>query len=238
MDSTEIKLALEGLTNDATVPAWAKILINCFQTLVVNRQETDSLAQRTNQLEETMATKGELDQLRTENRLMKIQMAALQDELDAAEQYSRRNCLVFHGIPEEKGEKTGDKIMEIVHNTLKVDSVTKGDIDRSHRMGKFSKPLTGRQTRSSPNQGPRPIIVKFKGYDSRNDVFKVKRYLKGSNILITENLTKKRYELLKDCIKLLGKGNVWTYDGRITTKLDDKTYFVINSKSDLLSLSN
>ena len=202
----------------------------------MNRQETDSLAQRTDHPVETMATKEELDQLRTENRLMKIQMAALQDELDAAEQYSRCHCLVFHGIPEEKGEKTSDKMMGIIHNILKIDSVSQGDIDRSHRMGKFNKPLTRRQTRSSGNQAARPIIVKFKGYDSRNDVFKVKRNLKGSNILITENLTKKRYVLLKKCFDSLGKGNVWTYDGRITIKLHDNSYFIINSESDLLSL--
>ena len=124
-------------------------------------------------------------------------MAALQDELDAAERYSRHNCLVFHGIPEEKGEKTSDKIMGIIHNTLKIDSVSKGDIDCSHRMGKFNKPLKRRQTRSSGTQAARPIIVKFEGYDSRNYVFKVKGNLEGSNILITENLTKKRYVLLK-----------------------------------------
>ena len=156
MDSTDVNLALEGWTKDGTVPTWAKMLINGLRSLVVNRQETDSLAQRTDHPVETMTKEEELDQLRTENRLMKIQMAALQDELDAAEQYSRRNCLVFHG------EKTSDKIMGIIHNTLKIDSVSKGDIDRSHRMGKFNKPLTRRQTRSSDNQAARPIIVKFK----------------------------------------------------------------------------
>ena len=117
------------------------------------------------------------------------------------------------------------------HSRRKIDSVSKGDIDRSHRMGKFNNPLTRRQTRSSGNQAARPIIVKFK-------VFEVKPNLKDSNILITENLTKKRYVLSKKCFDSLGKGNVWTYDGRITTKLHDNSYFIINSESDLLSLSN
>ena len=51
--------------------------------------------------------------------------------------------------------------------------------------------------------------TKFKeGYDSRNEVFMSKRLLKGSKIMVTENLTATRYELLKKCLVKLGKGNV------------------------------
>ena len=74
--------------------------------------------------------------------------------------------------------------------------------------------------------------MKFKGYDSRDEVFKSKRLLKGSNIMITENLTSKRYDLLKKCIVKLGKGKVWTSDGRITTKVNG-AYVVINNESEL-----
>ena len=243
MDSNEIKVALEGLQNDPAVPTWAKVLVNIFQDLVVKRQEADMLnIEKIVEIEiTTKAVKDEMDQLRTENRIMKIKMAALQDELDAAEQYSRRNCLIFHGLPEEQGELTSDKIMNIVHNQLKIPNdadtgVIKRDIDRSHRLGKFNKLASGRQTRSAANQAPRPIIVKFKGYDTRSAVFNVKRELKGTNIMITENLTKTRYALLKKCIEKLGKGKVWSYDGRITSKLSNNTYTVIDSESDLLKL--
>ena len=50
--------------------------------------------------------------------------------------------------------------------------------------------------------------------------------------MITENLTAKRYGLLKKCFAKLGKGNVWTYDGRITTKVNN-SYFVISNELDL-----
>ena len=36
----------------------------------------------------------------------------------------------------------------------------------------------------------------------------LKRLLKGSKIMVTENLTATRYELLKKCLVKLGKGNV------------------------------
>ena len=91
-------------------------------------------------------------------------MAALKDELEEAEQYSRRNCLVFHGIAEDKGESTSGVVMEIIRNQLEIsdDKVSMKDIDRSHRLGKLKNE---RATRANKPRN-RPIIVKFKGYDS------------------------------------------------------------------------
>ena len=88
---------------------------------------------------------------------------------------------------------------------------------------------------SNGKQRTRPVIVKFKGYDSRDKIFKAKRQLKGTGVMVTENLTKKRYELFKKCIHKLGKGNVWTYDGRITTKINN-TFITINNQCDLNKL--
>ena len=52
---------------------------------------------------------------------------------------------------------------------------------------------------------------------------------------ISENLTKTRYELLKAAIIKFDKGNVWSSDGRITTKINN-SYVVINTVSELESL--
>ena len=67
-----------------------------------------------------MATKQDIKDLQKENRLLRIQIAGLKDELDAAEQYSRRNCLVFHGIPEKQGESTSQQVMGIIRDSLNV----------------------------------------------------------------------------------------------------------------------
>ena len=150
-------------------------------------------------------------ELRGEHRLLKIQMAGLKDELDALEQYSRRNCLILHGIPEEKGESTTKAVLDVIHKKVIIpeEKVT-SDIDRSHRLGK-AKPT--RETRSNKSSH-RPIIVKFKGYDSRNAVFSTKKTLKGSKVMVTENLRPNGTNCYKKCIITLGKGKVWTYDGR------------------------
>ena len=46
--------------------------------------------------------------------------------------------------------------------------------------------------------------------------------------MITEHLTKKRQQLLKAAIIKFGRGNVWTNDGKIMTKIRDE-YVVLES---------
>jgi hypothetical protein len=46
--------------------------------------------------------------------------------------------------------------------------------------------------------GARSIIVKFVSYQTRNDIWKAKRNLKGTKILVTESLTPARQALLKE----------------------------------------
>ena len=78
------------------------------------------------------------------------------------EQYSRRNCILIHGIKENQNEDTD----EVVVNKLKSEmdlEISPGDIDRTHRIG-------------VPGKGKnRPIIVKFVRYMDRRRVFTNKR---------------------------------------------------------------
>ena len=99
---------------------------------------------------------------------------ALLDQLDEQEQYSCRNCLVFHGVTEQQKDMT-TAVTVLCGRSLgvMVDS-------RSHHLGK-------------PNgDKPRPIIVKFTNYEQRQKIFSVKRKLKGTKTAITENLTIKK----------------------------------------------
>ena len=69
---------------------------------------------------------------------------------DRPEQYSRRNCLLVHGIAEEKKEITDEVMINTLNETLDLD-VTLRDLERTHRIGKPKK------TRGKTL----PIIVKF-----------------------------------------------------------------------------
>ena len=88
------------------------------------------------------------------------------------------------------------------------------DIERTHRIVTQKK-----------DQKARPLIVKFVQYNDRRKVFVNKKRLKGKNLAITESLTRRRLEALKDAKKRYGFQKVWTSDGKIIYKEDgdDKT---------------
>ena len=57
---------------------------------------------------------------------------------DQQEQYSRRNCLLVHGIAEEKEEITDKVIINTLNETLDLD-ITLRDLQTTHRVGKPKK---------------------------------------------------------------------------------------------------
>ena len=54
--------------------------------------------------------------------------------LDLQEQYSRRNCLLIHGIDEENQENTNEVVIHILKKEID-EEIAHLDIDRSHRLG-------------------------------------------------------------------------------------------------------
>ena len=104
--------------------------------------------------------------------------------VDKQKQYSRRNCLLLHGIPENKNEKTDDLCLATINEHLEL-AITEVDIERTHRIGKPR----------DVSQKSRPIIVKFVRYNDRKNVFNRKKKLKEKNISITESLTATRMKI-------------------------------------------
>ena len=77
-----------------------------------------------------------------------------ESEIDALEQYTRRNSVRISGVPETEGENT-DEIVSKIADALHT-HIGPSDIDRSHRIG---KPKTGGRQRD--------IIVQFATYNAR-----------------------------------------------------------------------
>lgn len=153
----------------------------------------------------------------------------VEDILDEQEQYSRRNCLVIFGVPENDRENTNEVTMGIFKNNLNIE-VHSGEIDRSHRIG----------PKSHKKDKPRGIIVKFAQYNIRDKVYKAKKRLKGSTpkMHILESLTAKRVKLLDDLRKKLKDklAASWTQDGRLHLLMNSNQRCVINKLSDAKKL--
>jgi len=57
-----------------------------------------------------------------------------------AEQYSRRNCLVIHGIASKREENTDEVVKTFISQQLEFE-IDEKEIDRSHRLPTKGKPL-------------------------------------------------------------------------------------------------
>ena len=87
--------------------------------------------------EERKADKETIKKLQQNLSVMNKRLDDMDKELDKHEQYSRRNCILIHGIPEKKDEDTDKEILKVINDNID-ENVNITDIDRSHRIGKFN----------------------------------------------------------------------------------------------------
>ena len=147
-------------------------------------------------------------------------MSNLQLELNDMQQYSRRNCLKFYGIPENKGEDTDKVVCDIASERLEV-KLSPEDLDRSHRVAARAShngtvSATDVEGGNNRKKKPRAIIVKFCSYRKRSEVLRARRKLKGSKIAIDEALTAFNQDLLWKAKRHDKVKEAWSSDGHVT----------------------
>ena len=84
--------------------------------------------------------------------------------VDEQEQYSRRNCLLIHGVEENRNEDTDTLYWCTDTEHLGLD-IQPSDIDRTHRIGNKNKARKKGQT----------LIIKFNRHNNRKKVFMNRR---------------------------------------------------------------
>lgn len=175
----------------------------------------------------TALQKSNLD-LQNENKSLVSRVAALESQVDQAEQYSRRNCLRISGIQESSNENTDEIVLKMASDIGS--GIQLIDIDRSHRIGNPNRNRTK----------PRDIIVKLSTYRARADFYKKRTSLKDKGYLrvfVNEDLTRRRSGLLYQARALMKSGNLkgaWSSDGTILIKTNDESVRRVTSLSDLV----
>ncbi|XP_049514379.1 uncharacterized protein LOC125941357 [Dermacentor silvarum] len=107
-------------------------------------------------------------------------VSVIENRLDDADNRSRRNNLIFYGLPDTNPKETfaqSEKlVIDEIADTMKVNLESK-DIERAHRLGRYS-----------PNRH-RPIIIKFASYKTKESVLSNGRKLKGTNHSVSEDFS-------------------------------------------------
>ena len=95
-------------------------------------------------------------------------LGARDARIDENEQYSRRFCLRFNGIPLPKEGNKEDCVKNAADVMENLDcGVGKEAIDRAHRTG------SGRVTKGKPGKQSQQEIVRFKSFSKRTAVYRV-----------------------------------------------------------------
>ncbi|XP_071784616.1 uncharacterized protein [Asterias amurensis] len=150
-------------------------------------------------------------------------------KLDDLEQYSRRNCLLLHGLDESHADNKGTSI-DCLNHLLPDLHLQSSDIDRAHRIG---KPNLNHNVNHSGQRRSRPVIIKFISYAKREAAFRTKRLLKGSGLSLSESLTPTRMSLLKAAQDSSKTISAWTIDGRVICLLANNRKVTVTSIQDL-----
>ncbi|XP_071050802.1 uncharacterized protein [Onthophagus taurus] len=135
---------------------------------------------------------------------LKTQLVVANRKIDELEQYTRKDNLRVYGIKELKGENTNELIMNVCREKMGI-NIQSSDISTSHRL-------------RAPENGIKPIIVRFTRRDVKKQIFNFKKKLKGTQIVIKEDLTARKAQLLKTAAGKLGPRAVWTSNCNIDTK--------------------
>ena len=160
---------------------------------------------------------------------------------DALEQYTRKNSLEIHGVPESAYTSTEEVVFKLAE-ALNVD-INPNDVEISHKLHR---------------KGIKPIIVKFQSHKVKSRMYKERTKLKhvrvadlypgstaatrveSERIYLNENLTSYRRDILKQANQKRKDGlltSAWSMDGKIFVKTSPEGRPIrIYDKTDLENL--
>lgn len=180
-----------------------------------------------------------IDELLSENAMLKRRVREMEVGLDENDQYSRINCIEINGVPDKPNEDILSEVKK-VGNALGV-NINDEMVDACHRLG------------IKRNGAARAIIVKFTRRTVKEEILKQRRIHRNLNthnigetsspaevIYINESLTKVRRELHKD-VRMLKKKKglsfVWVRNGKILIRPSEgDKVIVVTTREDLAKL--
>jgi ribA/ribD-fused uncharacterized protein len=116
-------------------------------------------------------------QLQIELSDIKVKYKKLQARCINIEAQSRRDNLIFDGLPERANENCAKTVRNVMKTNMKMKDADKMRFVRCHRLGRFS----------AQAKKPRPIIVRFDWYGDRTATWDKRQSLKETGIHLSED---------------------------------------------------
>ncbi len=181
----EILPAMQKIVNEIQVD-----VTDLKQSLTYTQEEVKDLSKTLESLEsraqETEMRVGLCEAMKTQNRL-------LLDKITSLEDYSRRENLIFEGVPQRPGENCENLVYEILTDKLGLaDARERIKFVRTHRL------------KAGP-KGPPALITRFEHFQHKLEVWKQCTKLRNTNIWIRDDhpvSISRKIQALKPALKL------------------------------------
>lgn len=181
--------------------------------------------------------KTDVEKVKRENVALRAEISSLRSsvskEFNNTEQYSRRWNLRVFGIKQTQNEDVTEKCIKLF--TEKVGVTTRADdVQVAHRVS------TGHQSPQTQQETHRPpaVIVQFSSRRVRDEILRKRKVLARTGITITEDLTKKNFEILKKAQAHSCTTTAWSSNGKIIVQLKNGKKLKIDIDTDLDAFFN
>lgn len=198
-----------------------EIIQETIQKLLVNdeliKAITDKIAITFDSKMKTITEKYELKlhNCQEEIKVLKEKHESMLAEIDDFKQYNMRNKLRIYGIP----ENNKNLLSEMQHIFL-----NKMNIQISNNISAYR--VDTKNSDKKQDKKPRPIILNFTDIKERQLIYKSKKQLKGTGIVIKEELTSYRLNIYQKACTKYGYKNVWTWNGNIIMNKNGQKHII------------
>lgn len=129
----------------------------------------------------------------------------LEQKVDNVQQNQKINNLRLIGVVESKTEDLNKKVSDILKDKMNT-NLNPTDLKAAYRVGQ------------SKNGRPRHIIITFSDNKTKMDIYMKKKYLKGTGVIVKEDLIPSRLNAVQEASEKYGFKNVWTLNGIVFAK--------------------
>ncbi|XP_074039059.1 uncharacterized protein [Leptinotarsa decemlineata] len=141
----------------------------------------------------------------------------MEDKVDQMDQATRSCNLRVFSLKEKPNEITKEEIKKIINSKMSL-NLTDGDISNCYRVGRKVENKT------------RGIFLKLNSLELKQIIYGKKKLLKGTGIVIKEDLSEARVKQVNVAIEKFGLKNVWTNNGKIYFNNSNKVHIMKTRK--------
>lgn len=167
--------------------------------------------------------KSKIINMETELKNLRKENEELKRTIEQLDQNTRKCNLRIFNYPDTTKESTISSLVSFLNSKMNID-LKESDVQECHRIGK-------------PNDKNRRVIfLRLRELQTKHKIYQNKKLLKGTGLVVREDLSSTRRKLMEEAIKRTNIKSVWSQNGIIFVR-KNKDFKPIFSVNDLDNLS-